>query len=160
MSRAKQPNPPKQATSSTKTSAVSWKEKLHPEDYEQLRNTFDLFDADHSGFIDPEEISKIMEELGESRKGTFIYGIIDNLRIRNKPINFDEFVDLVAPKVGDVKSKEGLRTVFKRLDTDDDDYINYDELKKMSRIAGDNINDEEILELLHSIFINHKTNNN
>jgi Ca2+-binding EF-hand superfamily protein len=39
---------------------VSWKDKLFPEDYEQLKATFDLFDEDHSGYIDPEEINKIM----------------------------------------------------------------------------------------------------
>jgi Ca2+-binding EF-hand superfamily protein len=92
MSRAKQPNvPAKNQTSSAKSStqALSWKDRLHPEDYEQLRTTFELFDADRSGFIDPEEITKIMEELGESRKGTLIYNIIDGLRYKNKPINFD-----------------------------------------------------------------------
>ena len=149
---------PAPASSSSKN--IPWKDRLHPEDYEQLRNTFDLFDEDGSGFIDPEEINKIMEELGDSRKGSFIFGIIEHLKSKNKPINFDEFVDLVSPKVGDVKTKDGLRTVFKHMDTDDDDYINYDEIKKLSRMAGDIINDDEILELLHSIFINHKTNNN
>jgi Ca2+-binding EF-hand superfamily protein len=69
-------------------------------------------------------------------------------------------VELVSPKVGDLKTKEGLKTVFRHLDLDEDDYINYDELKKLSRLSGDNINDEEILEMLHSIFINQKTNNN
>ena len=54
MSRAKQSIPVKASTSSTKGPALSWKEKLHPEDYEQLRATFDLFDADGSGYIDPE----------------------------------------------------------------------------------------------------------
>ena len=162
MSRARQPaNPAKSATTSGKgASGLTWKEKLHPDDYENLKNTFDTFDADHSGFIDHEEISKIMEELGDSRKGSLIYNIIDGLRIKNKPINFDEFVDMVSPKIGDLKTKEGIRAIFKHLDTDDDDYINYDELKKLSRMAGDTINDEEILEMLHSIFINHKTNNN
>ena len=67
-----------------------------------------------------------MEELGDSRKGTFIYGIIENLKVRGKPINFEEFVDLVAPKVGDAKTQEGLRTCFRHLDLDEDDYINYD----------------------------------
>jgi Ca2+-binding EF-hand superfamily protein len=80
----------KPTTSSVKTPAVtSWKERIHPDDYEQLRNTFDLFDIDHSGTIDPEEIGKIMEELGEGRKGSFIYNIIDGLRVKNKPINFE-----------------------------------------------------------------------
>lgn len=33
---------------------LSWKEKIAPEEFELLRNTFDLFDEDHSGSIDPE----------------------------------------------------------------------------------------------------------
>jgi calmodulin len=145
MSRTNKP-----ATSAVKTApqaptkgpvALTWKERLHPEDYEILRNTFDLFDADHSGFIDPEEINKIMEELGEGRKGTLVFGIIEGLNVKNKPISFDEFVELVTPKVGDVKTKEGLKAIFKQLDKDDDDYINYDELKQLSRLSGDIIND-------------------
>ena len=43
---------------------LSWKERLHPQEYEQLRATFDIFDEDKSGVIDPQEINKIMEELG------------------------------------------------------------------------------------------------
>jgi Ca2+-binding EF-hand superfamily protein len=69
-------------------------------------------------------------------------------------------VDLVSPRVGDVKTKEGLRAIFAHLDKDEDDYINYDELKQLSRLSGDIINDEDILEMLHSIHINHHTANN
>ena len=83
-----------------------------------------------------------MDELGDSRKGTFIYGVIENLKSKNKPITFDDFVELVSPKVGDVKSKEGLRVIFGHLDTDGDDYINYDEVKKLSKMSGDPINDD------------------
>ena len=160
MSRVNKQAPTTKVAVNTKQATLSWKERLHPEDYESLRNTFDLFDEDHSGYIDPEEISKIMEELGESRKNGFIYHVIDSLRVKEKPINFEEFVSMVAFKCGDVKTKDGIRTIFKHLDTDDDDYINYDEIKKISRFAGDTINDDEILELLHSIHINHKTNTN
>jgi Ca2+-binding EF-hand superfamily protein len=31
----------------------AWKDKLHPQDYEELRNTFQVFDEDNSGTIDP-----------------------------------------------------------------------------------------------------------
>lgn len=89
-----------------------------------------------------------------------MYRIIQSLAVHEKLINFEEFVQIVAPKVGDVKTKEGLRTCFSHLDEDGDDYINYDELKKLARLSGDYINDEDILEMLHSIHINHKTNNN
>jgi Ca2+-binding EF-hand superfamily protein len=54
--------PAKPVTTSAKTSASStWKDRLHPDDYEQLKTTFEVFDIDHSGTIDPEEISKIMD---------------------------------------------------------------------------------------------------
>jgi Ca2+-binding EF-hand superfamily protein len=79
----------KAPTPAGKTQPLSWKEKLMPEEYEQLKNVFDLFDEDHSGLIDPEEINKIMDEMGESRHGTFTYGVIENLKAKGKTINFD-----------------------------------------------------------------------
>ena len=68
---------------------MTWKDKLLPQDYEHLKGVFDLFDEDHSGLIDPEEINKIMGELGEERKGSFTFGLIEGLKDKNKPINFD-----------------------------------------------------------------------
>lgn len=43
----------KPTPAATKTATLSSKERLHPEEYEQLKNTFDLFDQDQSGTIDP-----------------------------------------------------------------------------------------------------------
>lgn len=53
MSRTRKPNAPI-ASSKSNSQPVTWKEKLHHEDYEQLKATFDIFDEDHSGTIDPE----------------------------------------------------------------------------------------------------------
>lgn len=94
MSRTAKPatNVTTKPSTNIKNNALTSKDRLHPEQYEQLRNTFDLFDQDHSGTIDPEEINKIMEELGEGRRGTLIYNIIEGLKVKNKPITFDEFV--------------------------------------------------------------------
>lgn len=44
--------------------------------------------------------------------------------------------------MGDLKTKEGLRTVFAHLDADQDDYINYEELKHLAKLSGDMINDD------------------
>jgi Ca2+-binding EF-hand superfamily protein len=91
-----------------------------PEEYEQLKNVFELFDEDQSGVIDPEEINKIMEELGESRTGTFAFGLIAGLKTSGKPINFEEFLELVCPKVGEVRTKEGIRQIFNHIDKQED----------------------------------------
>lgn len=40
--------------------ATSWKDRISQADYDSLKETFDLFDEDHGGTIDPEEIDKVM----------------------------------------------------------------------------------------------------
>lgn len=39
---------------------TSWKDRISQSDYDSLKETFDLFDEDHGGTIDPEEIDKVM----------------------------------------------------------------------------------------------------
>lgn len=144
----------------TKASNLSWKEKLHPEEYELLKNTFALFDEDNSGIIDPEEINRIMEELGEQRRGTMVYEMIGSLKDLNRPINFNEFLDFVCHKVGDVKTKEGLKRIFRHADKEEDELLDFEEVKSLSRMAGDYMNDEELMEMLHTIHINRGTSTN
>lgn len=161
MSRATKPVVnTKPTTPAGKTAPLSWKEKLLPEEYEQLRHVFDLFDEDHSGQIDPEEINKIMDELGESRMGTLTWGLIEGLKTKGKPIGFEEFLELVCPKVGEVKTKEGLRTIFNHIDKQGDEVIDFEEIKQLARISSDGCSDDDLLEMLHSIYVNRETASN
>ena len=48
--------------------STAWKDRISEHDYQQLKNTFDLFDEEGTGEIDPAEINKILEELGLSRR--------------------------------------------------------------------------------------------
>lgn len=61
MSKAIKTTAPSKTTALQTKQPVNWKDRLLPEEYEQLRNVFELFDEDHSGTIDPLEINKIME---------------------------------------------------------------------------------------------------
>jgi Ca2+-binding EF-hand superfamily protein len=72
-----------------KPAPTNWKDRLTPEDYEELKNTFEIFDEDHSGSIDPAEISKALEELGIDKRNPLILSLITGLRDKNKPINFE-----------------------------------------------------------------------
>ncbi len=130
-----------QKGSKSKLTLNSWAERLHPDDYEELRNTFDVFDDDHSGFIDPDEINKVLETLGLDKRNPFVIGIIEGLRDVHKPISFDDFVELVGAKIGDNSSKEGLRIVFNNLDTEGRGVLGFEELKHLARSAGDMMND-------------------
>ncbi len=140
--------------------ATSWKDRLSEEDYNELRDTFNVFDEDNSGSIDPAEINKALEELGLDKRNPFILSLIHALRDKNKPITFEEFLEVVGSKVGDFKTKEGLKRIFALYDTNEDGVIEYEEFKTVARWIKDSINDDELLEMIHSTHVSQKTSSN
>ena len=165
MSRASKPaaSGAKPATNSGKQSKpapTQWRDRLTAEDYEELKNTFEVFDEDGSGTIDPAEINKVLEELGLDKRNPFILSLIHGLRDKNRPIGFDEFVDTIASRVGETRTKDGLRRVFAHFDKNEDGYVDFEEFKAIAKEIKDGINDDEILEMMHSTHINQKTSSN
>ena len=122
--------------------SISWKDRLTQEDYEELRNTFEVFDEDGSGTIDPVEINKVLEELGLDKRNPFILSLIHALRDKNKPINFEEFLEIVGTKVGDTKTKEGLKRIFALFDKNEDGIIEFQEFKNVAKWIKDALNDD------------------
>jgi len=161
MSRAT--NSAKPATSSKVTSKpvpTNWKDRLDPVDYEELRSTFEVFDEDGSGTIDAAEINKVLEELGVDKRNPLVIGIINKLKEANRAIKFDEFIEIAASSVGEVRTKDGIRRVFALLDKNEDGSIDFEEFKTGLKSIQEHMNDEDILELMHSTFINKKTSSN
>ena len=123
-------------------------------------NTFRVFDEDNSGTIDPQEINKVLEELGLDRRNPFVLNLINGLKEKNKPIGLDEFIDTVASRVGETKTKDGLRRLYSLFDKDENGVADFEEFKGIAKQIHDPINDDDLLELLHSTHINHKTASN
>ena len=142
---------------SPKPVSSSWKDRLAPEDYEELVHTFEVFDEDGSGTIDPVEINKVLEELGLDRRNPMILGLINVMKEKNKPIGKEEFIDLMASKVGETRTKDGIRRIFGLYDKDENGILDFEELKGVAKYLKDGINDDELLEMLHSTHVNHKT---
>jgi len=117
----------------TKPTPTQWKDRLTAEDYEELKNTFDVFDEDGSGSIDPVEINKVLEELGLDKRNPFVLTLINGLKEKNKSIGFDEFIDIIASRVGETKTKDGLKRLFALFDKDSNGLIDFEEFKGISR---------------------------
>jgi centrin-1 len=159
MSRATKPVP----TSSSKTFKpvpTNWKDRLDPVDYEELKNTFEVFDEDGSGTIDAAEINKVLEELGVDKRNPLVVGIINRLKEANRAIKFDEFIEIAAGCIGEVRTKDGLRRIFALLDKNEDGHLEFEEIKAGLKSIQEHMNDEDILEMMHSTFINKKTSSN
>lgn len=119
-----------------------------------------MFDEDGSGTIDPVEINKVLEELGLDKRNPFILNLINGLKDKNKPIGKDEFIDIIASRVGETKTKDGIRRVFALFDKDENGTVDFEEFKAIAKQLHDPINDDDLLELLHSTHVNHKTATN
>ncbi|XP_031505848.1 uncharacterized protein LOC116268269 [Nymphaea colorata] len=156
-SNVKAPTP---SSKSAKPVPTAWKDRLAAEDYEELVNTFKVFDEDNSGTIDPVEINKVLEELGLDRRNPFVLNLIIGLRDKSKPITLEEFIDIIASRVGETKTKDGLKRVFALYDKDENGIIDFNEFKDIAKQLHDPINDDELLELQHSTHVNHKTSSN
>ena len=147
MSRATS-NTAKPATSSKVTSKpvpTNWKDRLDPVDYEELRTTFEVFDEDGSGTIDAAEINKVLEELGVDKRNPLVIGILNRLKEANKAIKFDEFIEIAASSVGEVKTKDGIKRVFNLLDKNDDGQIEFEEMKAGLKCIQDHMIDDDIV---------------
>ena len=157
MSRATKPTTSSKAS---KPAPTNWKDRLDPVDYEELKATFEVFDEDGSGTIDAAEINKVLEELGVDRRNPLVIGIINRLKEANRAIKFDEFIEIAASSVGEVRTKDGIRRVFALLDKNEDGTIDFEEFKNGLKSIGEHMNDDDILEMMHSTFINKKTSSN
>ena len=129
-SKTSQPQPSKVVS---KAVSGSWKDRISQQDYEELKNTFDLFDEDHGGTIDPVEVEKILEELGLKGRSSIVFDLINGLRDLNRPINFEEFLGIVCSKVGDLKSRDGVTKVFELWDREGNGYADFDSFKRIAR---------------------------
>jgi Ca2+-binding EF-hand superfamily protein len=149
-----------QAQPAKSAAQLTWKDRLTAEDYEELKSTFEVFDEDQSGTIDPSEINKVLEELGLDKRNPFVLSLIHGLRDQNKPVTFDEFLNIVGSRVGETKTKDGLKRVFALYDKDENGSIDFEEFKAISKQLHENLNDDDLLEMLHSTHVNYKTATN
>ena len=159
MSRARNSAAAKPAATGSRGPS-QWKDRLAPEDYEELKATFEVFDEDRSGTIDPAEISAVLEKLGTHGRSPFVLNLIYALQEKAKPINFDEFIDICGSRIGETRTKDGLRRVFALIDKDENGILDFEEFKQVSKHLKDNLGDDDILELMHSTHVNRKTSSN
>lgn len=101
-----------------------------------------------------------MEELGLDKRNHVVYLMISDLQAKNRPINFEEFLDIICNRLGDTKSKEGLKKLFALYDTDNEGFINFEKIKNIARELGETMNDEEISEMMHNTHILNHTESN
>ena len=76
------------------------------EQVKDIKTAFDIFDGDHSGIVDPQELKRAFEQLGFSGQNKFVYQILAELDDdQSGGIDFAEFLRLATAKLSDKDSR-------------------------------------------------------
>lgn len=124
-------------------------QKLEPEQMEELREAFNLFDTDGNGNIDAKELKAAMRALGfQVRKADVRKMIADIDKDESGTIDFNEFIDLMTGKMSERDTKEEIAKVFELFDAEGNGRIGFRELKRVVLELGEAISDEEMREMI------------
>merc|ERR1712005_66608 len=107
---------------------------LTKEQIEEIREAFNLFDADNSGAIDVRELKAAMRALGfEVKKEELKKMISDIDNDGNGSIEFQEFLEMMTGKMGEKDTREDIEKVFKLFDDDNTGKISLRNLRRFAQ---------------------------
>merc|ERR1712216_719966 len=122
---------------------------LSEDQIEEIREAFNLFDADQSGAIDVRELKAAMRALGfEIKKEELKKMVADIDSDGNGDIEFSEFLEMMTGKMGEKDSREDIEKVFKLFD-DDTGKISLRNLRRVAQELGENIDEEELQDMIN-----------
>ncbi|XP_037979098.1 centrin-2 isoform X2 [Motacilla alba alba] len=119
--------------------------ELPEEQQREICDAFELFDADGSGSIDVKELKAAMRALGlEPKKEEMEKMISDIDKEGTGKISFSGFLAVVSQRMAEKDSKEEILKAFKLFDEDETGKISFQNLKRVARVLGESITDEEL----------------
>ncbi|KAM5159714.1 uncharacterized protein ACOB7L_021586 [Callospermophilus lateralis] len=134
-----------QHTSSEKRAA---KIELNEMQKQEIKEAFDLFDADGSGTIDVKELKIALRALGFEPKKEVKQMIAEMDKEGIGTISFENFFAIISVKMGEKDEKEEILKAFKLFDDDDTGRITLSNIRRAAKELGENLTDDELQEML------------
>lgn len=140
---------PSVASSSQKKKTGS-KPELNDDQKQEVREAFDLFDADGSGTIDVKELKVAMRALGFEPKKEEMKKIVSEVDKEDTGrVSFSDFLALMTQKMAEKDTKEEILRAFRLFDDDETGKISFKNLKRVANELGETLNDEELQEMIN-----------
>ena len=143
-------------TSQTQSKKVEVKKEVvvKSEGGDEIKETFEFFDANGDGRINAREIRGAMQSIGYDEKNPVVYEVItelDNPRNKNSGgATFSDFCQTVNYRVPDRETAEDLRKVFNLfLDDPNSDTTSLESIKRVADELGENIEEIELNAMLN-----------
>merc|ERR1719217_213414 len=122
---------------------------LAPEQIEEVKEAFSLFDVDSSGAISYKELRACMKALQiKVDKEELKKMILEVDSDQSGEIEFPEFLQMMTGKMASNDTREETNKVFKMFDTDNTGIISFASLKRVAKELGESMTDDEIAAML------------
>ena len=116
-----------------------------------IKEAFDLYDVDHTGFADISEIKESLINLGYEQKNPVLFDIIAGMdteeNARKGGVSFFQFIEEINDKLDDKETPEGLRRIFDMF-SEGTDLIKKETVIQICQEIGKDYNDPELQEAL------------
>ncbi|XP_019338780.1 centrin-3 isoform X3 [Alligator mississippiensis] len=123
--------------------------ELTEEQKQEIKDAFELFDADKDKAIDYHELKVAMRALGFDVKKADVLKILkDYDREATGKITFEDFNEVVTDWILDRDPQEEILKAFKLFDDDDSGKISLRNLRRVARELGENMTDEELRAMI------------
>uniref|UniRef100_T1GD07 EF-hand domain-containing protein n=1 Tax=Megaselia scalaris TaxID=36166 RepID=T1GD07_MEGSC len=123
--------------------------ELTEEQKSDIKEAFDLFDNEGTGFIGVKELKVAIRALGFEPKKEEIKKMIAEIdKDGSGKISYCDFIQLMTVKMAEKDTKEEILKAFRLFDDDDTGRISFRNLKRVARELGENLTDEELKEMI------------
>ena len=123
--------------------------ELTEEKKQEIREAFDLFDTDKSGFIDYHELKVAMRALGFDVKKEEVLRILKEMdKDENGQIDFEEFQGIMTEKITSRDPEEEMEKAFQLFDEDGTGRVTLKNMRRIARELGENLTDDELQAMI------------
>ncbi|KAI8807007.1 centrin-2-like protein [Cladochytrium replicatum] len=124
--------------------------ELTPEQYQEMKEAFDLFDTDASGTITSKEWRIAMRALGFEPTKEEMRRMLAEIDVDGSgTIDFEEFVGLISRRLADKLARDEIRQVFKFYNPDPaTNTISIDNLRRAVELVGEDLIEDELKEMI------------
>ena len=130
----------------------SFSKGKYDEPTKEIKEAFDRFDILRKGTVIVQELREAMISSGLSEKNKVIFDMLTDLSKKSTDIDFETYLDAMNRVIGERKSNEGLRRMFKFFtNNNEEESISLRELKALAKDADVEMEIEELSQLISKI---------
>mmetsp|Transcript_33913 Transcript_33913/g.43572 ORF Transcript_33913/g.43572 Transcript_33913/m.43572 type:complete len:172 (+) Transcript_33913:69-584(+) len=115
----------------------------------ELKEAFNLFDANKTGHIDIHELKVLIRALGFPVKKQEVLKMVYDCDPNNEgTVDMDTYLEIMTDKYAMRDQDEEIMKAFALFDDDNSGYISIKNMRRVARELGENLGDEEIQAMI------------